>query len=847
MRRKLALLVSAGLVAAMVGGVRATAEAQSPEEAAGEVGSATLVPIQVTGPPQERLNLVVLSEGYQAAELEDFRADLDRNHAVQWSVEPFRSYRHYFNVYALEIVSGESGVRCDPDEEGGPDPNKVTPLRLWYADGCDDPLARGTTYGPAPEGDPGGDDCSFVLGDPRCDGDQQRTMYLEQYVAPELGIPANAQNLQTLAIFNTFTYGGIGGRHATTSGGSPQGPLISLHELGHSLGNLQDEYPYSSRPMPGPPWCDPTVPGDCEEPSSIHHTRMSSEQMTANQAKWWRWLGEESESGGIIRAADPNGYESGQYSGSEIWRPSSHSMMRWIGFYLDQIGREHMTGRITGQRDAGRMSLLHTPTDQPLGIDEVVWVEAMHPRYHELDVTWTVNGEPVADTHNGRNLDLGAIGVEPGDTVSVTVSDPTDFVRDPAQQTGPRMTQIREWTVGPDPTTPTSPEVAITSNRPTAYPVGGEEVVYVETTHPSDRVLDVTWTLDGAEIDNPYNARNLDLAGLDLDDGTHELTATVTDPADPGAGSDSVSWTVDNAMPTAPRELSEPLTTVRGNADHPVYFDEFDMLLEPADPAGEEGAYVVGELRLDGDGWFNYFGFPEQPFGTPFTFSHSGKVVKALTYGNLGTGGLSKAAFEQEYGPDDPNGPFVPGFGTHTVEHRAIDAAGNIGSADEFHSTVLPGSSPECTTTVTGRRLGGLTVTDGVTCLDGATVLGGVKVRPGASLVASDSTIIGALRTDAAQAVQLFGSSVKGLTWIADTTADVTIAGSEFAGLVRLVGNHQESANERFSQYAYEYGPILAGSTVAGALLCSGNSADVADFEATNRIRGHQSGQCADL
>ncbi len=69
-------------------------------------------------------------------------------------------------------------------------------------------------------------------------------MYLQNYVAPVLGIPFNAQNIQTLAIFNTFTYGGIGGTQATTSGGSPQGPLISLHELGHSLGAMADEYPY---------------------------------------------------------------------------------------------------------------------------------------------------------------------------------------------------------------------------------------------------------------------------------------------------------------------------------------------------------------------------------------------------------------------------------------------------------------------------------------------------------------------------------------------------------------------------------------------------------------------------
>ena len=57
------------------------------------------------------------------------------------------------------------------------------------------------------------------------------------YLAP-LGV--SGQNVQTLAISNTFTYGGIGGTQATTSGGSPQGPLISTHELGHSLGTLAE-------------------------------------------------------------------------------------------------------------------------------------------------------------------------------------------------------------------------------------------------------------------------------------------------------------------------------------------------------------------------------------------------------------------------------------------------------------------------------------------------------------------------------------------------------------------------------------------------------------------------------
>ena len=73
-----------------------------------------------------------------------------------------------------------------------------------------------------------------------------------------------------------------------------------------------------------------------------------------------------------------------------------------------------------------------------------------------------------------------------------------------------------------------------------------------------------------------------------------------------------------------------------------------------------------------------------------------------MTYGNLGTGGLSKATFEQSFTDAHPSGGFEPGYGTHRVEHRAIDAAGNIGDADHFKATVLPGGSPACTTTLTG-------------------------------------------------------------------------------------------------------------------------------------------------
>ncbi|AYY14715.1 peptidase M64 [Actinobacteria bacterium YIM 96077] len=857
-----------------------------------EPGSARVVPLHETGPASERLNLVILCDGYQYGEIDKCRDDVDRNQAVQWSVEPFRTYRHYINVYLVEIVSYDSGVRRDPEEDAPPEERDATntPLRLWYADGLTNPLARGITYGEPLEGASDGSDCPGhptpttnpdyplepgILGDPACNGDQQRAMYLNSYVADELGLPQGSfdptrgpgsgpQNVQTLAISNTFTYGGIGGRDATTSGGSPQAPLISLHELGHSLGEMQDEYPYWARDVPGDPYPD-------SEPGSFHHTRMTAEEMIEAEAKWFRWLGEESESGGTIRAADPDGYESGLYSGSNVWRPSQSSMMRWIGFYFDQVGREHMVARITGQRDRGEMSLEHTPEGE-VRRDSVLWVEPMQPRYHEMQVTWRVGGPDgdVLDTGNSRYLDLSEVDVQPGTSIHVEVRDPVgpdgiDWVRNPSTgnsatdsgYNGPRFVQTREWTVGRQRVMPDRGPVEFTGWTPDEQPVAGDEVVYVRTQNPRDRVLEVTWLLDGEELATEPHSRTLNLDDLDLDEGTYDLTAVLSDPGTDDAEADdaevdSVTWVVDNELPSAPRTLSESLTTLDGDVEHPVYFGGWDMWLDPQDErAGyDDDPYVVGEFRLNDGGWFNYFGFPEEPMPeSPFRFRHSGIDVKALTYGNLGTGGLSKAAFEQEYGPDDPNGPFVPGYGTHVVEHRAIDPAGNIGAADEYRATVLPGGMPECTQTVSGSHDGPLMITDGVVCVEDAQVDGGVTVR-GGSLVVSDSSIDGTLIVDDAADVQVFGSTLRGRVRVSGTQGSVTVAGSTFHGAVTLSGNeqvpHDESA-ERFSEYGYEYGPILAGNTFYGRLSCTGNDAPARDFDAANRIDGPARGDCADL
>ncbi|GII52060.1 hypothetical protein Pth03_04490 [Planotetraspora thailandica] len=97
------------------------------------VGSATVVPLQVTGDPAKRFNLIIMGDGYTADEQSTFAADADHHLNVLWSIEPYKSYRNYFNVYRVDIVSGESGVGCDSDLAAG---RKSTPLSMGFWGGC---------------------------------------------------------------------------------------------------------------------------------------------------------------------------------------------------------------------------------------------------------------------------------------------------------------------------------------------------------------------------------------------------------------------------------------------------------------------------------------------------------------------------------------------------------------------------------------------------------------------------------------------------------------------------------------------------------------------------------------
>jgi hypothetical protein len=63
-----------------------------------------------SGPPTEKVDLVLLGEGYTAAEMDKFHADVERLVDRLFETEPFRSRRSDFNVWAIDLPAGQSGV-----------------------------------------------------------------------------------------------------------------------------------------------------------------------------------------------------------------------------------------------------------------------------------------------------------------------------------------------------------------------------------------------------------------------------------------------------------------------------------------------------------------------------------------------------------------------------------------------------------------------------------------------------------------------------------------------------------------------------------------------------------------
>ena len=174
--------------------------------------------------------------------------------------------------------------------------------------------------------------------------------------------------------------------------------------------------------------------------------------------------------------------------------------------------------------------------------------------------------------------------------------------------------------------------------------------------------------------------------------------------------------------------------------------------------------------------------------------------------------------------------PREPGWGTHTIEYRGRDAAGNVGATKQFRVTVLPEAA--CTNVIAGQQAGPLEVTTGTTCLNGATVSGNVSVSAGASLVANNATIKGSVSSTGANSIELDGRERRRRVHIDGTAGSVALFGVNVTQDVVLANNQGAAAGH------------LAGNRMR-ALSCTGNRTAPTNAGSANSVRNPATGQCA--
>lgn len=158
------------------------------------------------GPAQEKLDIVILGDGYSVKEMEKFNKDAKRLSEVLLNAEPFNKRRNDINIRLVETPAQESGVH-----KPHPGVYKRTPLSAHYG--------------------------SF---------DSER--YVLSYDNRTIRNVASAVPYEFMVILvNERTYGGGGiyNLYTTVSSDNKFADYIMIHEMGHHLAGLADEY-YSS-------------------------------------------------------------------------------------------------------------------------------------------------------------------------------------------------------------------------------------------------------------------------------------------------------------------------------------------------------------------------------------------------------------------------------------------------------------------------------------------------------------------------------------------------------------------------------------------------------------------------
>ncbi|MEP6995475.1 MAG: IgA Peptidase M64 [Acidobacteriota bacterium] len=162
-----------------------------------------LLEIQKSGPPADKVDFLILGDGYTAAERGKFEKDARRLTDLLFAVSPFKERRADFNVWGVCPAAEESGI-------SRPSVGIHRRSRI------------GATYD------------AF--------GVERYVLTFENRTFRDVASFAPYEFVEILTNSKTYGGGGIFGLYSTVAADSLWAPYVFVHEFGHHFAGLADEY-----------------------------------------------------------------------------------------------------------------------------------------------------------------------------------------------------------------------------------------------------------------------------------------------------------------------------------------------------------------------------------------------------------------------------------------------------------------------------------------------------------------------------------------------------------------------------------------------------------------------------
>lgn len=333
------------------------------------------------GNSNDFINLVIMGDGFTASQIPSFNAQAIVFKDYFLGMKPFLYYNNYFNIFTIKVISAETGIKH---------PNTAS-------DCTNLPISNPNNYFGT----------TFDFGGIH----RLPVPLLEDKVAQVLADHFPDYD-QAIIMANSPEYGGSGGPVSVTTLNSAS-KEISIHELGHSFGQLADEY-----------WSGIQFAHEC--------ANMTADNNPAT-IRWKPWL------------TSGTGIGINQFTGFNWFKPTNNTCkMQLLNVPFCAVCEEAIIERIhslvlpirTFSPDAS--ALVQLTNSQTFKLDLI------KPIPNTLKTFWRLNSQPFALNQDSVKLVSGLLnsGVY---TLQVDVTDTTAQVRTPSH--GSVHFQSILWTI----------------------------------------------------------------------------------------------------------------------------------------------------------------------------------------------------------------------------------------------------------------------------------------------------------------------------------------------------------------------------------------------------------------